>query len=357
MLNPLDILLEDGVIDEVVGRLKSGKEADVYLVQQRGRVVAAKVYKDRAQRSFKNNTGYKEGRKVRNSRTQRAIDAGSRFGRAAAEDAWKSTEATALSRLHAHGVRVPEPLMFYEGVLVMGLVTDADGHPARRLIDVAFDAPAARAAYLDLRGQIVRMLSCEMIHGDLSAYNVLAAAEGPTLIDFPQVVSPAHNNRAEHFFQRDFDNVLRFLQDADHSLRAHGGDGRKIWRAYTAGDLTPDYVPPAEAAVARHVTPPPRHEVRHEVRPRPAAQAPAPARGRPPDGRPRREPVVEHRGPRASVRSPDPRPAPQHPQAQHPQAQHPQAQHPQAQPQQPLKPRPAPPQASRRRRRRRRGFA
>jgi RIO kinase 1 len=309
MMNPLDTLLHDGVIDEVIGRLKSGKEADVYLVNRGGRVVAAKVYKDRAQRSFKNNAEYKEGRKVRNSRTQRAIDAGSRFGRAAAEDAWKGTEATALSRLYAHGVRVPEPLMFYEGVLVMALVTDADGRPAPRLIDVAHDAQAARAAYFDVRAQMVRMLCCEVIHGDLSAYNILAAEAGPTIIDFPQVISPAHNNRAESFFHRDFDNVLRFLAAADPTLRAHAGDGRQIWRAYAARDLTPDFVPAPPTAEGRRETQRPRHE----PRPRPA---PAPPRGRQPEGRPRREPPrVEVRAARnpgrprgTRVEAPPPRP-------------------------------------------------
>ena len=143
MRNNLDILLSDGIIDEVLGRLQGGKEADVFRVRYRGEVVAAKVYKDREHRSFKHNAAYKEGRKVRNSRTQRAMDKGSRFGRDEAEDAWKSSEASSLQILHGHGVRVPTPVLFYDGVLLMQLVTDTDGDDAPRLID-APDRPRAR---------------------------------------------------------------------------------------------------------------------------------------------------------------------------------------------------------------------
>jgi RIO kinase 1 len=244
MNDPLDILLDDGVIDEVLGRLKSGKEANIYLVERGGQVVAAKVYKHQDQRSFKNNSAYKEGRKVRNSRTQRAIEGGGRFGRAAAEQAWKSMESQTLNLLYARGVRVPCPIMFYEGVLLMELVTDAGGAPAPRLIEVALEREAARAIYLDLRAQIIGMLCCETIHGDLSPYNVLAAAGGPTIIDFPQSISAAHNTRAEHFFQRDFQNVVHHLAAADPSLAIHAADADAIWRAYRQRDLAPDYVPP-----------------------------------------------------------------------------------------------------------------
>ena len=149
--------------------------------------MAAKVYKDRATRSFKNNADYKEGRKVRNSRTQRAIDSGGRFGRDAAEQAWKSAEADALYKLVGSGVRVPAPVMFYEGVLLMELVRDAEGRPAPRLIDVAIERDAAIGVYADLVAQMISMLCCDLIHGDLSPYNILAAADGPTIIDFPQV--------------------------------------------------------------------------------------------------------------------------------------------------------------------------
>jgi len=244
MTDPLDALLADGVIDEVLGRLKSGKEANISLVRRGDDVLAAKVYKDRSTRSFKNNADYKEGRKVRSSRTQRAIEGGSRFGRDAAEQAWKSAEADALGKLVGAGVRVPAPVMFYEGVLLMELVKDGDGRPAPRMIDVAIERSAAIGVYADLVAQIIAMLCCDLIHGDLSPYNILAAADGPTIIDFPQVVSAVHSTRAEFFFLRDFDNVVRFVSSFDPALAIHRHDGRAIWQAYVRRELTREFVPP-----------------------------------------------------------------------------------------------------------------
>jgi RIO kinase 1 len=266
----LDVLLADGVIDEVLGRLKSGKEANISLVRRGEMVFAAKVYKDRATRSFKNNSEYKEGRKVRNSRTQRAIDGGGRFGRDAAEQAWKSAEADALYRLVGSGVRVPAPIMFYEGVLLMDLVRDADGRPAPRLIDVAIERDAAISIYADLVAQMISMLCCDLIHGDLSPYNILAAADGPTIIDFPQVISAVHSSRAEYFFLRDFDNIVRFLAGFDPRLAVHTADGRAIWRAYVSRELTPQFVPPP---------PPPPRATRGPDR-RSRFDGPGPDRGR-----------------------------------------------------------------------------
>lgn len=276
MSESLDVLLADGVIDEVLGRLKSGKEADISLVRRGDLVLAAKVYKDRATRSFKNNADYKEGRKVRNSRTQRAIDRGGRFGRSAEEQAWKSTEADTLYRLVGSGVRVPEPVMFYEGVLLMDLVRGDDGHPAPRLIDVTIARDAALRIYADLCAQIIAMLCCDLIHGDLSPYNILAGANGPTIIDFPQVVSAVHSSRAEFFFLRDFDNVVRFLSGFDPSLRVHASDGRAIWRAYVSRELTREFVPPPPP---KRGQPPPREPPRGPPPRRPQA-SPPPSRGR-----------------------------------------------------------------------------
>nr|MDQ3300728.1 hypothetical protein [Myxococcota bacterium] len=244
MSDELDLLIADGVIDEVLSRIKSGKEANISLVRRGEDLMAAKVYKDRATRSFKNNTEYKEGRKVRNSRTQRAMESGGRFGKDAAEQAWKSAEADALYRLVGSGVRVPAPIMFYEGVLLMELVRDAEGRAAPRLIDVAIEREAALGLYADLCAQIISMLCCDLIHGDLSPYNILASADGPTIIDFPQVISAVHNSRAEYFFLRDFDNVVRFIAGFDPSLAVHAADGRAIWRAYVNRELTPQFVPP-----------------------------------------------------------------------------------------------------------------
>ena len=272
----LEQLLQDGVVDEVLGRLKSGKEADVWLVRHHDEVLCAKVYKDRQFRSFKNNTGYKEGRAVRNSRTQRAMDRGSRFGQAAAEEEWKAAESDALHKLHAQGVRVPAPVLFYEGILLMRLVLDTEGHPAPRLIDAQLGREQAGALYADLRAQAIKMLCCELIHGDLSAYNVLLGAEGPTIIDFPQVVSAAHNSTAEAFFTRDVDNLRNFFAGFDPALAARTGDAQEIWRAYVRRELEPEFVPSGRPPPPERQPRPQQHRAQGQA-PRPQGQqAPRP---------------------------------------------------------------------------------
>jgi RIO kinase 1 len=273
----LDHLLSEGIISEVLGRLQSGKEAEVFVVRCGGKVVAAKVYKDRAQRSFKNNSSYKEGRAVRNSRSQRAMDRGSKYGKEAAEDAWKSAEVDALYRLHAANVRVPTPVMFFDGVLLMELVRDAAGNTAPRLIDVSLTPEQANAGYHDMLVQLVRMLNCELIHGDLSPYNVLWAAAGPTVIDFPQIVSAAQNTSSERFFLRDAENILGHFARIDRSLRARSGDAHEIWRAYTHRDLTPDFLPTGKPRPApRPPAPAPRAPAPRPQAPAPRAPAPRP---------------------------------------------------------------------------------
>jgi RIO kinase 1 len=240
----LGTLLADGVIDGVLGQLKSGKEAEVWLVQHQDRVLAAKIYKERHERNFKNSAGYREGREVRNSRTRRAMEKGTRFGQAASEEAWKSAEAESLYKLHAQGVRVPTPVLFYEGILLMELVLDAQGHPAPRMVDAApRTAEEARALYLDLRAQAILMLCADLIHGDLSAYNILMAWNGAIIIDFPQTLAAARNSQAEFYFRRDLENVRGFLAGVDPGLHDHWGDGTAIWNAYVRRELSPGFAP------------------------------------------------------------------------------------------------------------------
>jgi RIO kinase 1 len=288
-MGSLERLLAEGVISEVLARLQSGKEAEVYVVRFGNKVVAAKVYKDREHRSFKNNSSYKEGRAVRNSRSARAMERGSRFGKAAAEDAWKSAEADALYKLHAAEVRVPTPVLFLDGVLLMELVLDAEGRPARRVIDTGLTAAQANAAYHDMLVQLVRILSCDLIHGDLSPYNVLWGVDGPTVIDFPQIVSASHNSSSERFFLRDAANILGHFERIDPSLQARRGDAAEIWRAYMMRELTPEFRPTGRVRPA-----PPR--------PRPM-NVPQPARGPVHPGR-RREagPGRPPQGPEVIVR-------------------------------------------------------
>jgi len=235
----LQALIDDGVIDEVLRPLKSGKEAAVYVVRSGDEVRCAKVYKDMAQRSFQQRVQYQEGRKVRGSREARAIGKASKYGRKQQETAWKNTEVDALYQLRDAGVRVPEPYGYFHGVLVMELVTDADGFSAPRLGEVELDADEARAFHRVLVRQVVRMLCCGLIHGDLSAYNVLVGGDGPVVIDFPQVVSAGGNNAARTMLLRDVNNLTASLgRWAPELLDTWYGE--EMWALFEAGTLQPD---------------------------------------------------------------------------------------------------------------------
>ena len=235
----LQPLIEDGVIDEVMRPLKSGKEASVYVVRSGDDVRCAKVYKDMAQRSFQQRVQYQEGRKVRGSREARAIGKASKYGRKRQETAWKNTEVDALYQLRDAGVRVPEPYGYFHGVLVMELVTDADGHSAPRLGEVELAPDQARGFHRFLVRQVVRMLCAGVIHGDLSEYNVLVAPDGPVIIDFPQVVSAAGNNAARAMLLRDVHNLRDCLGRFAPELHAtHYGE--EMWALYEKGELRTD---------------------------------------------------------------------------------------------------------------------
>ncbi len=235
----LQALIDDGVIDEVLRPLKSGKEAAVYVVRSGDDVRCAKVYKDMAQRSFKQRVQYQEGRKVRGSREARAIGKASRYGRRQQETAWKNAEVDALYQLRDAGVRVPAPYGYLHGVLVMELVTDADGFSAPRLGEVALTADLARDYHRVLVRQVVRMLCCGLIHGDLSAYNVLVGEDGPVVIDFPQVVSAGGNNAARTMLLRDVNNLTATLGRWAPDL-LDTWYGEEMWALFEAGALHPD---------------------------------------------------------------------------------------------------------------------
>src|SRR5580700_10096707 len=203
----LQPLIDDGVIDEVIRSLKSGKEATVYLVRSGAHTRCAKVYRNMAQRSFQRRAQYQEGRQVRGSRQARAIRKSTRFGRKEQEASWKNAEVDALYKLVAAGVRVPKPYGYFNDTLLMELVTDAAGDPAPRLSEVDLTPETAREYHRFLIQQIVRMLSIGLIHGDLSGFNVLVGPDGPVIIDLPQAVNAAGNNGARAMLERDVNNI------------------------------------------------------------------------------------------------------------------------------------------------------
>jgi RIO kinase 1 len=232
-------LLDDGIIDEVVRQLKSGKEASVYVVRCGAEIRCAKVYKDLAQRSFQQRAQYQEGRKVRGSRDARAMSKSTRYGRKQQETAWKNTEVDALYQLVSTGVRVPQPYGFFNGVLLMELVTDAEGQSAPRLGEVALSPELAVEYHRFLIGQIVRMLCSGLIHGDLSEFNVLVGAHGPVIIDLPQAVNAAGNNNAFAMLERDVTNITATLgRFAPELLTTQYA--AEMWALFELGELKPE---------------------------------------------------------------------------------------------------------------------
>lgn len=230
--------MEDGVIDEVLGQVRSGKEADVFIVRLGDEIRCAKVYKDSSHRSFKQAAAYQEGRRVQNSRSTRALSKRSAFGQKEAESNWITAEVQALNTLSAAGVRVPKPFGFFDGVLVMELIVDEAGDVAPRLDDVTLSPETAHSYHQEMLKQIVLMLCAGIIHGDLSEFNVLVDSRGPVIIDLPQAVNAAGNNNAQTMFARDVDNMARyFSRFAPEILKTRYA--KEIWALYQNGLLTP----------------------------------------------------------------------------------------------------------------------
>jgi len=237
----LQPLVDDGLIEDVIRRLKSGKEADVFIVRCGKEIRCAKVYKEAEKRNFKQAVHYQEGRKVRNSRNVRAMNKGSKFGRQQQEKTWQQTEMEALCLLAKAGVRVPQPDIYLDGVLVMELITDEEGRVAPRLSDVTLTPERARTDHALMMNYAVRMLCAGLVHGDLSEFNVLMDNNGPVIIDLPQVVDAAANNHAKSMFERDINNMSRhYGQYAPELLSSKYA--QEIWALYQEGNLTQESV-------------------------------------------------------------------------------------------------------------------
>lgn len=232
-------LVDEGLVDEVLRPLMSGKEADVYVVRCAGEIRCAKIYKEADKRSFKKAVEYREGRKGRNSRRSRAMEKGSKFGRQEQENAWQNAEVDALYRLAYAGVRVPQPYGCFDGVLLMELITDDKGFVAPRLNDVTLTAEQAKIDHKKVMIDVQRMLCAGLIHGDLSEFNVLLDHTGPVIIDLPQAVDAAANNNAKRMLERDVNNMTQYYgQYAPEILSSRYG--KEMWALFESGKLTPD---------------------------------------------------------------------------------------------------------------------
>ncbi len=232
-------LYEDGLVDEVLRQLMSGKEATVYVVRCGEEIRCAKVYKEAAKRSFKKATQYREGRKVKNSRRARAMEKGSKFGRDQQEESWQSAEVDALYRLANAGVRVPQPYGCFDGVLLMELVTDQDGSVAPRLSDVTLTEEQALEDHAMMMEYVIRMLCAGLIHGDLSEFNVLVDQYGPVIIDLPQAVDAAANNHAEWMLERDVNKITSYYAEFAPQL-LDLPFAKEMWALYEEGELHPE---------------------------------------------------------------------------------------------------------------------
>jgi RIO kinase 1 len=235
----IEPLIEDGLVDEVIRPLMSGKEAAVYVVRCGEELRCAKVYKEANKRSFRQATEYQEGRKVRNTRDARAMASGSKYGRKGQEDAWQNAEVAALFRLANAGVRVPKPYDFLEGVLLMELVSDGEGGVAPRLNDVDLHPEDAREFHAFMIEEIVKMLCAGLVHGDLSEFNVLLGPEGPVIIDLPQAVDAAANNHAFSMLERDVGNMAAYFGQFAPELK-FTKYAKEMWALFEEGKLTPD---------------------------------------------------------------------------------------------------------------------
>lgn len=234
-----EMLVRNGLVDEVVLQLMSGKEADVYVVRSKGMLCCAKVYKNARTRSFSQMAQYQEGRKGRNTRQARAMLKNSRYGRKETEDAWKNAEVDALRTLAEAGVRVPQVYNYVDGILLMELVVDADGAAAPRLNDLRLTGMKAREYHRELMHSIVIMLCTGIIHGDLSEYNVLVGSDGLVIIDLPQAVNASGNNNARSMLERDVENITSYFGRFAPEL-VSTDYGREIWKLYSSGALKPD---------------------------------------------------------------------------------------------------------------------
>lgn len=235
----LQPLVDEGLVDEVIRQLMSGKEGDVYVVRCGSEIRCAKVYKEAEQRSFKQAVQYREGRKVRNTRRARAMEKHSRFGRNQEEEIWQTAEVDALYRLADIDVRAPKPYGCFDGVLLMELITDDQGKVAPRLSDVSMSADQALQDHAVVMKYVMRMLAAGIVHGDLSEFNILLNESGPVIIDLPQAVDATVNNHAQRMLERDINNITDYYARFAPEL-AGSQYAKEIWALYDSGELNPE---------------------------------------------------------------------------------------------------------------------
>lgn len=234
-LEALEEFIERGVIDDVAGVVKSGKEATVYLCESRDGLVAAKVYRSTEVRRFAHDAMYREGRLRRKNRYERAIAAKGRAGREFAFAAWVGAEYDTLATLHRAGANVPRPIGRSEQVVLMEYLGDEET-PAPLLNQAQLAPVEAERALASLLDDIETALAYDRVHGDLSPFNVLWWRGRPVLIDFPQAIDPRFNSSALTLLQRDIDRICAHFERYGILRDAHR-IARDLWSRFLRSEL------------------------------------------------------------------------------------------------------------------------
>lgn len=235
----LDCFYAEGWISQVLYLVKSGKEATVYCCEAQPStglgLVAAKLYRAREHRPFRNDAVYQAGRAILDAHARRAVKNKSRFGREAQQGLWINHEWETLQALHAVGCDVPEPFARTEGAILMGYRGDEEAS-APRLQEVALPPEEAHQAFQVLMRNVELFLANNIVHGDLSAYNVLYWQGAPTIIDFPQAVDPRFNPHATALLERDVTNLCTYF--ARQGVTADPkAITRDLWRRFLRAEL------------------------------------------------------------------------------------------------------------------------
>jgi RIO kinase 1 len=234
------VVTSQAAVDTELGILKTGKEADVYLVERalpdsdavgESVVMAAKRYRGEDHRDFHRSAGYTDGRRVRNTRDTRAMAKKSAHGRAVAAGQWAWAEWESLKRLWTLGVSVPYPVQIDGTELLMEWIT-VDGDTAPRLAQTRPEHDLLASYFDQVRDFLSELARHGMVHGDLSAYNILAAGERLVVIDLPQVIDLVGNPAGMDFLLRDVTNVCRWFRGRGLDVDEHAVFGELLAHAF-----------------------------------------------------------------------------------------------------------------------------